>query len=167
MVILLAMAVALLSQDARAGVPPILHGRPIYESEEDRGVATWQRGATNFPAEAAGFYRFHDQAQGVQIVAHGGEISGYLLKLGKGFSDKGLMLGYYFSDVAGDRDQLWFTTRQVHGIWYGFEGQVVQRRGLSQSDIGNYILEGTLTMHDEAQQTTQRDTVSLRYAGPH
>ena len=165
MAILLAMAVALLSQDAQATVSPTLHQRPIYESEEDRVVATWKRGATVFPEDAAGFYQFHDKAQGVQIVSHGDEISGYLLKLGTGLSDKGLMLGYYFSDVAEEGGQLWFTTRQVHGIWYGFEGQIVPRRGLSQSGNNDYLLEGTLTMHDEAQQTTQRDIVSLRSAG--
>ncbi len=163
MAILLAMAVALLSQDVQATVAPTLHQRPIYESEGDRVVATWKRGATVFPEGAAGFYQFHDKAQGVQIVSHGGEISGYLLKLGKGLSDKGLMLGYYFSDVAEERGQLWFKTRQVHGIWYGFEGQIVPQR-LSESGNNDYLLEGTLTMHDEAQQTTQRDTVSLRSA---
>lgn len=154
-----------MSQDARATVSPTLHQRQIYESEEDRVVATWKRGATVFPEDAAGFYQFHDKAQGVQIVSHGGEISGYLLKLGKGLSDKGLMLGYYFSDVAEERGQFWFTTRQVHGIWYEFEGQIVPRRGLNQPGNNDYVLEGTLTMHDEGQQTTQRDIVSLRSAG--
>jgi hypothetical protein len=163
MAILLAMAVALLSQDARAGVQPTLHERQIYESDEGRVVTTWKRGATNFPGDAGGFYQFHDKAQGVQIVSHGGELSGYLLKLGIGISDKGLMLGYYFSDVSEERGQLWFTTRQVHGIWYGFEGQIVPR-SLSNSGNSDYLLEGILTMHDEAQQTTQQDTVSLRSA---
>ena len=95
------MAVALLSQDAQAGRgahPPPASDRT--KSAEDRVVATWKRGATVFPEDAAGFYQFHDKAQGVQIVSHGGEISGYLLKLGKGLSDKGLMLGYYFSQCS-------------------------------------------------------------------
>jgi hypothetical protein len=166
MAILLAMAVALLSQDAQAAVPPILHERQIYESDEDRVVATWKRGATNFPEDAGRFYQFHDKAQGVKILSHGGEISGYLLKFGTGFSDKGLVLGYYFNDVAEENGQLWFTTRQVHGVWYGFEGQIVPQR-LSASGNSDYLLEGTLTMHDEAQRTTQQDTVSLRSAGPH
>src|SRR5271168_4319613 len=102
--ILLAMAVALLSQNSQAAVPPTLHERPIYESEEsDSIIATWKRGTTDFPADATGFYRFHDQAQGVRIIAHDGEISGYLLKFGKGNSDKDMVLGYLFSDVAGNR----------------------------------------------------------------
>ena len=167
MAILFAMAVALLSQEASAATPPTLHQRPIFASEEDRMIAAWPRGTANFPRDAAGFYRFHDPVQGVQIVAHDGEISGYLLKLGKGGSDKGLVLGYEFSDVAGDQHQLWFNTRQVHGIWYGFEGQVVERHGLSRSIDGNYILEGTLTMHDESQQTTEREMVRLRSADQH
>jgi hypothetical protein len=163
--ILLAMAVALLSQGSPAAASPTLHRRAIYESEDDGVFATWKRGATVLPEDATGFYRFRDRAQGVKIIAREGEVSGYLLKFGRGISDKGLVLGYLFSDVAADRDQLWFTTRQIHGIWYGFEGQIVQRRGLSQAVDGNYILEGTLTMHDEAQQTTQRDTISLTSAG--
>ena len=172
MAILLAMAVAFLSQEAQATVPPILHQRPIFASPiygtgDDRIVATWKRGATDFPTEATGFYRFRDDEQGVRIVSHDGEISGYLLKFGKGTSDKDMVLGYLFSDVAGTRNQLYFTTRQVHGVWYGFEGQVVQHRGLNHADAANYILRGTLTMHDEAQQTTQSAAIRLRYAGPH
>jgi hypothetical protein len=172
MAILLVMAVAFLSQEAQAKVPPILHQRPIlaspiYASEGDDFVASWKRGATDFPAEAAGFYRFRDDAQGVRIVSHNGEISGYLLKLGKGSIDKDMVLGYDFSDVAGSRNQLHFTTRQVHGVWYGFEGHVVQHRALSKDDQTNYILQGTLTEHDEAQQTTQSAAIRLRYEGPH
>jgi hypothetical protein len=167
MAILLAMAVAFLSQEAQAAVPPILHQRPIFASENDRIVATWKRGTTDFPAEATGFYRFRDDAQGVRIVSHDGEISGYLLKFGKGSSDKDMVLGYSFSDVGGTRNQLYFTTRQVHGVWYGFEGQVMRHRGLDHADDTNYILQGTLTMHDEAQQTTQSAAVRLRYAGQH
>ncbi len=172
MAILFVMAVAVLSQEAQAAVPPILHQRPILASpifppEDDRIVATWQRGATDFPAEATGFYRFRDDAQGIRIISHGGEISGYLLKLGKGTSDKDMVLGYDFSEVAGTRNQLYFTTRQVHGVWYGFEGRVIQQRGLSHDDQANYILQGTLTEHDEAQQTTQSAAIRLRYEGPH
>jgi hypothetical protein len=191
MAILLAMAVAFLIQEsqiqeAHAAAPPILHQRPIlaspaYASEDTRItdekitdgridadiVATWKRGATDFPADAAGFYRFRDDAQGVRIVSHDGDISGYLLKFGKGSSDKDMVLGYLFSDVAGNRNRLYFTTRQVHGVWYGFEGQVVPHRGLNHSDPANYILQGTLTMHDEAQQAIESATVRLRYAGQH
>jgi hypothetical protein len=177
MAILFVMAVAFMSQEAQATVPPVLHQRPILAlpiyptaidpSEDDRIVATWKRGATDFPAEATGFYRFHDDAQGVRIISHGGEISGYLLKFGKGTSDKDMVLGYDFSEVAGTRNQLYFTTRQVHGVWYGFEGRVIQQRGLSHDDQANYILQGTLTEHDEAQQTTQSAAIRLRYEGPH
>jgi hypothetical protein len=166
MAILFAMAVALLGQDASATAWPSLHQRTIFASA-DRVIAPWKPGAPDFPEDAAGFYRFHDPVQGVQIIAHSGEISGYLLKLGKGGSDKGLVLGYEFSDVAGDQHQLWFTTRQVHGIWYGFEGRVVERHRLSQSAAGDYILQGTLTMHDESQQTTEQETVKLRSAEEH
>jgi hypothetical protein len=182
MAILFLMAVAFLSQEAQATVAPVLHQRPILASpiyaspidpspispsEDDRIVATWKRGATEFPAEAMGFYRFRDDAQGVRIISHDGEISGYLLKFGKGISDKDMVLGYDFSEVAGTRNQLYFTTRQVHGVWYGFEGQVVQQHGLSHDDQANYILQGTLTEHDEAQQTTQSAPIRLRYEGPH
>lgn len=178
MAILLVMAVAFLSQESQATVvPPILHQRAILESpiypspglppEDSRIVATWKRGATDFPPEAAGFYRFHDDAQGVRIVSHGGEISGYLLKLGKGTIDKDMVLGYDFSEVAGTRNQLYFTTRQVHGVWYGFEGKVVQHGSLKQEDQASYTLQGTLTEHDEAQQTTQSAAIRLRYEGPH
>src|SRR5271170_2270680 len=125
MAILFAMAVALLSQEAQATVvPPSLHQRailaapidpsPISPAEDSRIVATWKRGATDFPAEATGFYRFRDDAQGVRIISHDGEISGYLLKFGKGSSDKDTVLGYLFSEVAGTRNRLYFTTRQVH-----------------------------------------------------
>jgi hypothetical protein len=161
MAILLAMAVALLSQDAPPATSPTLHRRVLYESDQDRVVGTWKRGATLFPEEAAGFYRFHDPAQGVEIIAHSGEVTGYLLKLAEGKSDKGQVLGYLFSDVAGYRDHLSFKTTQVHGVWYAFEGQIVPGPGLGFSNDGSYILEGTLTMHDEAQRTTQRDTISL------
>ncbi len=178
MAILFVMAVAFLSQEAQATVvPPVLHQRPLLvapiypspidPSDDDNVVSTWKRGATDFPAEATGFYRFHDDTQGIRIISHDGEISGYLLKFGKGISDKDMVLGFDFSEVAGTRNQLYFTTRQVHGVWYGFEGQVVQHHGLSRDDQANYILQGTLTEHDEAQKTTQSAAIRLRYEGPH
>jgi hypothetical protein len=177
MAILLAMAIAFFSQEAQAALPPVLHQRPIlasspvdalpiYPEDGSRIAANWQRGAIDFPPEAAGFYRFRDDAQGVRIVSHNGEISGYLLKLGKGTVDKDMILGYDFNDVAGTRNQLHFTTRQVHGIWYGFEGKVIQRGSLNRDNPASYILQGTLTEHDESQQTTQSAAIRLRFEGP-
>jgi hypothetical protein len=187
MAILLAIAVAFLSQDGAAADVPTLHRRAIYESATDpaketadamggdQAIATWERGAAAVPRESSGFYRFRDRAQGVQIVSNSGKVSGYLLKLAEGASDKGMVLGYYFSEVSATDDKLWFRTTQVHGVWYGFEGQIVQGRGgeagmepgrgLSPWSDGNYILEGTLTMHDEFRQTTRRDAVRLTSSG--
>jgi hypothetical protein len=164
--ILLAIAVALLGQEAQvASAVPTLHSRPLFVVEDDRVVppiyAPWIRGAADFPEEAAGFYRFRDPVQGVEIDAHGGEISGYLLKFGRGDSDKDLIIGYLINGVTGERDQLRFTTRQVHGIWYTFDGRVVGRQVPGDSASSNYALVGTLTMHDEAQQTTTQAAIHL------
>lgn len=159
--VILAVAFVLLAQDATAAPLPSLHQRATLGSADDSTATTWKRGTTLFPEDAAGFYRFRDRQQGIQIVSRGGEVSGYLLKFGEGETDKGLVLGYEFAQVAGYREQLWFTTRQVHGIWYGFEGQLVPQAGLSQFSTGYYVLEGALTMHDESRQTTRQASISL------
>ena len=167
MAILLAMAVAFLSQEAQAAVPPILHQRPIFASEDDRHRCHVEtRGEPTFLRKLPASTRFRDDAQGVRIVSHDGEISGYLLKFGKGSSDKDTVLGYLFERCSCHRNQLYFTTRQVHGVWYGFEGQVVQHRGFEPLRRGQ--LHSSRDAHDARRRATnhpeRRDPVAIRRA---
>jgi hypothetical protein len=165
MPILLAIAVALLNPDPSSTAWPSLHRRAIYGSAAGGAGAPQKQETIMVPQDAIGFYRFRDATQGVAIVSHSGEVSGYLLKVGQGKSDKGLILGYVFNDVAGTQNQISFTTKQVHGVWYGFQGQIVPKSGRIQPDRGAYRLEGTLTMHDELLQMTRRDAVKMPFDG--
>jgi hypothetical protein len=88
-------------------------------------------------------------------------LSGFITRLGDRESDEGTPLTFFFatSRLAGQR--LAFTTRQVHGVWFSFEGTIVRGSARSRDQQGYYLLEGRLVMHDVASQTEQARMVSL------
>jgi hypothetical protein len=91
-------------------------------------------------------------------------LSGYITRFGDRESDEGTPLTFFFatSRLAGQR--LSFTTRQVHGVWFSFDGTIVRGTARTRDQQGYYLLQGQLILHDVATQTQQARMVSLPMA---
>jgi hypothetical protein len=161
--VLMAMLLFLpLSLHAQSATEPALHHRGD-PSTTDRPVVVKQgKVNTAIPEEASGEYMLGHPGELIEITMQFGELSGYISRQGDGESDSGTPLTFFFEQASVRGPELKFTTRQIHGIWYSFQGTIVRGPGKARSDDGYYLLTGELIQHDNAQKTEARRTVSLK-----
>ncbi len=138
---------------------PVLHRR-AYQVDDDLDMSTRSTGRTILPLEASGAYSL-GAGGSIDVELQPDRLSGFITRMGDRESDEGTPLTFFFatSRLAGQR--LAFTTRQVHGVWFSFEGTIVRGAARSRDQQGYYLLEGRLVMHDAASQTEQARMVSL------
>jgi hypothetical protein len=142
---------------------PVLHRRGYNQVDDDFDMTTRSSGRTIIPLEASGTYSLGSSGA-IDVELQPDRLSGFITRLGDRESDEGTPLTFFFatSRLAGQR--LAFTTRQVHGVWFSFDGTIVRGSGRSRDQQGYYLLEGRLVMHDAANQTEQVRMVSLPLA---
>ena len=95
----------------------------------------------------------------VQITIENGVLDGYISKL---TDQQTSALTYFFDRTTINGDRLTFTTKQVHGIWYSFDGAIMRTDVPSKQETGFYRLKGTWAIHDEATKNGSTSTVSFR-----
>ena len=141
---------------------PSLHHRSDPDTI-DRPVVVKQ-GHTNslLPEDASGEYMLGHPGELVEITMQFGELSGYISRQGDEESDNGTPLTFFFDKTSMQGQELSFTTRQIHGIWYSFQGTITRGLGKSREDDGYYLLVGELIVHDAAQKTESRRSISLK-----
>ena len=100
----------------------------------------------------------------VDVELQPDRLSGFITRSGDRESDEGTPLTFFFATSRLAGQQLAFTTRQVHGVWWAFEGTIVRGSARSREQQGYYLLQGRLVMHDVASQTEQARMVSLPMA---
>jgi hypothetical protein len=171
----LALALALVGVGAQqpgaqqSGNPGLQH-RPAGAPADQTVKVVLEGGATVLPEDAFGLYRFADRAgefgEGLQINQQFGEVTGYF-SVSAGSKSHGKLLTYFLSEVQGGAigGHFAFTTRQVHGVWYSFDGKLSRGPGLNATEDGLYLLNGTLTAHDDAQKTPQSKSISMKLTG--
>ncbi len=168
--VLVLLALAPLSAQIRAQIraqtkaqDPVLHRRGYNQVDDDLDMGPRSSGRTQLPLEASGTYALGSTGQ-IDVELQPDRLSGFITRLGDRESDEGTPLTFFFatSRLAGQR--LAFTTRQVHGVWWAFEGTIVRGSARSRDQQGYYLLEGRLVMHDFASQTEQARMVSLPLA---
>ena len=139
---------------------PVLHRRGYNQVDDDLDMGARSTGRTLLPPEASGAYSLGSSGS-IDVELQPDRLSGFITRLGDRESDEGTPLTFFFatSRLAGQR--LAFTTRQVHGVWFSFEGTIVRGSARSRDQQGYYLLEGRLVMHDVASQTEQARKVSL------
>jgi hypothetical protein len=142
---------------------PVLHRRSYNQVDDDLDMGTRSSGRTILPLEASGQYSL-GSAGAIDVELQPDRLSGFITRLGDRESDEGTALTFFFatSRLAGQR--LAFTTRQVHGVWFSFEGTIVRGPARSRDQQGYYLLQGRLVLHDVAGQTEQARMVSLPLA---
>ncbi len=142
---------------------PVLHRRGYNQVDEDLDFGTRSSGRTILPLDASGSYSLGSGGL-IDVELQPDRLSGFITRLGDRESDQGTPLTFFFatSRLAGRR--LAFTTRQIHGVWFSFDGTIVRGSAQSRDQQGYYLLEGRLVMHDVASQTEQARMVSLPLA---
>jgi hypothetical protein len=128
---------------------PVLHRRSYNQVDDDLDMSTRSSGRTILPLEASGAYSL-GAGGSIDVELQPDRLSGFITRMGDRESDEGTPLTFFFatSRLAGQR--LAFTTRQVHGVWFSFEGTIVRGSARSREQQGYYLLEGRLVMHDAA-----------------
>jgi hypothetical protein len=120
------------------------------------------RGSSSLPEEASGEYQLGESGEVVEIILQSSRLEGYISRKGDTESDEGAPLTFFFDHVSLNGTRLAFTTWQVHGVWFSFDGGIVRGASRSREEDGFYLLEGTLVEHNEANHTQQRNPVSLK-----
>lgn len=107
----------------------------------------------------SGMYGFLKEGEFVQItIEEKGAVSGFISRYGDSPSDKGAFLDQFFKSGKIDGKNITFTTENVHGIWFSFDGTLDRGTAGNPADEGYYILRGTLTRFstDAAKKTTSQ-----------
>ncbi len=148
---------------AQARTPdPVLHRR-AYNVDDDLDSGTRSTGRTQLPVDASGEYALGSSGA-IDVELQPDRLSGFISRLGDRESDQGTPLTFFFATGHLSGQQMSFTTRQVHGIWFSFEGTIGRGPARSREQQGYYLLEGRLVMHDVDGRTEQARMVSLPLA---
>ena len=145
---------------AQTATDPALHHRGDTPAQAQSTAGGKQRGSSTLPVSASGEYMINEAGSVVQITIENGVLDGYISKLLEGQTSS---VTYFFDRTTINGDRLTFTTKQVHGIWYSFDGEIVRGdASRSKQEDGYYRLKGTWVTHDEAQKSQSTATVSLK-----
>jgi hypothetical protein len=142
---------------------PVLHRRSYTQADDDIDTGTRSSGRTILPLEASGEYSL-GSGEKVDVELQPDRLSGFITRFGDRASDEGTPLTFFFATSRLAGQQLAFTTKQVHGVWFSFEGTIVRGSARSRDQQGYYLLEGKLVLHDVANNTAQARMVSLPLA---
>jgi hypothetical protein len=162
------IAIAVLMMWASAGLAqtatePVLHHRAAGSGNgatvQPGSPAGKQRGTSTLPASAQGEFMLDETGSVVQITVDDGILDGYISKLVEGQTAS---LTYFFDRTTINGDRLTFTTKQVHGIWYSFDGTIVRSGVSNKQETGFYRLKGTWVTHDETGKILSTSMVSLK-----
>jgi hypothetical protein len=152
---------------AQATSDPALHKRGTANSQtnsQDQSgpdqvagqIAAKGKEWSSLPDDASGEYQLDEKGSMVEITIEGGKLSGYVSKI----LDEETVLTYFFAHAAVHGDQVAFATKQVHGIWYSFDGEIVRGEGRASSELGFYRLKGDWTTHNDTRKS--ESTVSFK-----
>jgi hypothetical protein len=116
-------------------------------------------------ADISGSYEFEHEDEFIQLNINHGQLDGYISKLGDETSDRGTPLTYFFKKAKTQGMHVTFSTKQVHGLWYSFDGVVVRGSARTREEAGYYVLQGTMTMHHvdlQKHDAPEQRSVSFR-----
>jgi hypothetical protein len=158
LMLVIGWACAALGQDA---TDPALHHRTPAQADQSAPGAPngKQKGNSTLPEAATGEYMLDETGSVVQITIDNGVLDGYISKVIEGQTTA---LTYFFDRTTIDGNHLTFTTRQVHGIWYSFDGAIVRGDSPSRQETGFYRLKGMWVMHYGPDKSQSTSTVNFK-----
>lgn len=161
-VVIAQLLLSSLSSRTQSVSVPALHHRGDPSTTDHPVVVKQGKSNSLIPEDASGAYMLGHPGEVVEITMQFGDLSGYISRQGDGESDTGTPLTFFFDKTSFGGQNLSFTTRQIHGIWYSFQGTIVRGPGKTRDQDGYYLLTGELIEHDAVQKTEARRSVSLK-----
>jgi hypothetical protein len=115
----------------------------------------------------SGMYTFLREGEFLQVtVEEHGKVSGFISRFGDSESDKKEFLDQFFESGKLDSNHLTFTTKNIHGSWFTFDGTVGRGKGKKPDEEGYYIIRGTLnrftTAADKKNASQDSRTVEFK-----
>jgi formylmethanofuran dehydrogenase subunit C len=94
----------------------------------------------------SGMYSFLKDGEFVQItIEEKGAVSGFISRFGDSGSDQGSFLDQFFKSGKIEGNKVTFTTENVHGVWFTFDGNFERGPGKKPDEDGYFVVRGTLT----------------------
>ncbi len=125
------------------------------------GTLLAQQSTTAAPDDYSGMYSFLKDGEFIQITIEGkGAVSGFISRFGDSESDHGAFLNQFVKSGKSDGSKLSFTTENVHGVWFTFDGAFDRGPGKKPDEEAFYLLRGALTRFstDPEKKTTSQVT---------
>lgn len=119
-------------------------------------------GHVQLPIGAEGEYRWGKLGEEVELYFEEGRVHGYLTERSNSSDDRSAPLTFDFARSHADGHAISWSTRQVHGTWWSFDGRVERGDAAISAEAGFYLLLGTLTKHGPGAAEDSR-TVSLAH----
>ncbi len=137
------------------------------------GWAQRETAGSTFESDPTGMYSFLHEGEFVQITIddwnapEGKEtfnVSGFVSRYGDESSDKDQFLDQFFSKGTLKGDGLTFSTKQVHGTWFDFQGEIHRGDAKSRAEEGFYVVKGTLTENRlrEGRTTARQREITMK-----
>lgn len=107
--------------------------------------------------DISGMYTFLRDGEFVQVTVERDKankplVSGFISRYEDG--DDSAFLDHLFSKAALDGDHLTFTTKQVHNVWFEFDGTVSRGKAKARADEGYFVIKGKLTQNTTVDKKT-------------
>lgn len=105
--------------------------------------------------DISGMYTFLKEGEFVQInLEDDGSLTGFVSRYGDEDNDRGSFLDQFFQSGSYKGNQLSFTTKPVHSVWFQFDGRVERGPGKSPKDEGFRVIRGKLTRYKREGNAT-------------
>lgn len=108
----------------------------------------------------SGMYTFLREGEFIQVtIEDAGKVSGFISRFGDSEADKNEFLDQFFESGKLDSGHLTFTTKNVHGSWFTFDGTVGRGAAKKPEDENYYVIRGTLIRFEtdaDKKNTTQQ-----------
>jgi len=114
----------------------------------------------------SGMYTFLREGEFIQVtVEEEGKVSGFISRFGDSDTDKNEFLDQFFESGKLDSSHLTFTTKNVHGTWFTFDGTLGRGSGKKPEEEGYYVIRGTLTRFrsDADKKNTGQDSRNVEF----
>jgi hypothetical protein len=131
-------------------------------------ISTYAQAPSAAPlGDFSGLYTFVRDGESVQITVDEVPskekpevpVRGYVSRIGDTDTDKDQVLDMWIKSGSTDADRIRFSTKQVHGVAYDFDGHIRRGDAKAKGKEGYIVIEGTLTEHrlDKNLKSTTRE----------
>jgi hypothetical protein len=114
----------------------------------------------------SGMYSFLREGEFIQVtVEEQGKVSGFISRFGDSDTDKNEFLDQFFESGKLESSHLTFTTKNVHGTWFTFDGTVGRGTGKKPDEEGYYVIRGSLNRFrsDADKKNTSQDSRRVEF----